>query len=377
MYPSRINKIDKFFLFIVIALVLFGLIMFVSASLGILARSESKFYGVLTNQFVFGLGFGLIALYLGFIINYKLLRNYSLYIFLFSIILTAMVFIPGLGMEHGGAKRWLNIFGYSFQPVEFLKIGFLIYLSSWLSWAKNKIADSRFSIIPLIILLALIALVLLKQPDTKNIILMSLTGVGMLFVSGVSWKKILGLMVIIIIALSSLVFFKPHLMKRIDTFFNPENDKTGASYQIRQSLIAVGSGGLLGRGLGQSIQKFVYLPEPQGDSIFAVIGEELGLLGCFILIILYLMFLFRGYRISIRAPDSFSKLLVFGIITLIASQSFMNIASAIGLFPLTGVPLVFISHGGTALFLSLFMVGLVLNISSLSRPHSITIKNNN
>lgn len=367
MNNNRIKKVDKFFLIIVIILVLFGLIMFISASLGILAKNEAKFYGVIANQLILGLGFGLIALYLGFVINYKFLRKNALYIFLGSIILTVMVFIPGLGMEHGGARRWINIFGYSFQPVEFLKIGFIIYLASWLSWAKNKVVDYRYSIIPLLILLGLIALVLLKQPDTKNIILMTATGLGMLFISGVSWKKILGLIVIILVAFSILVLIKPHLMKRVNTFINPNQDISGSSYQLQQSLIAVGSGGMFGRGLGQSIQKFAYLPEPQGDSIFAVTGEELGFIGCISLVILYLLFLFRGYYISIRAPDSFSKILIYGIITIIIAQSFMNIASIIGLFPLTGVPLVFISHGGTALLLSLFMVGLVLNISSLSK----------
>jgi cell division protein FtsW len=367
MKSSRIKKIDKFFLIVVAILVFFGITMFISASLGILAKNETKFYGVIANQLILGLGFGLVALYFGFAINYKFLRKNALYIFLGAIVLTAMVFIPGVGMEHGGAKRWINFLGYSFQPVEFLKISFIIYLASWLSWAKNKVKDSRYSIIPLLILLGLIAVVLLLQPDTKNIILMTVTGLGMLFISGVSWKKILGLVIVMLVAFSVLVLIKPHLMKRVNTFFNPNQDISGSSYQLQQSLIAVGSGGMFGRGLGQSIQKFAYLPEPQGDSIFAVTGEELGFIGCISLLILYLLFLFRGYYIAIRAPDSFSKILIYGIITIIVAQSFMNVASIIGLFPLTGVPLVFISHGGTALLLSLFMVGLVLNVSSLSK----------
>lgn len=375
MNQSRLKKIDKFFFVIVAILVFLGVIMFISASLGILARNESKFYGVLANQLILGLGFGLVALYIGFVINYKFLRKNALFIFIGSILLTVAVFIPSLGMEHGGAKRWINIFGYSFQPVEFLKIGFLIYLASWLSWVKNKIKDYRFSIIPLMVLLGLIAIVLIKQPDTKNIILMTITGLGMLFISGVSWKKILILIFFMMLAFSSLIFIKPHLMRRVHTFLNPSDDVSGSSYQLQQSLIAVGSGGLMGRGLGQSIQKFVYLPEPQGDSIFAVVGEELGFIGCTSLIILYLLFLFRGYYIAIRAPDSFSKILIFGIITIITAQSFMNIASLIGLFPLTGVPLVFISHGGTALLLSLFMVGLVLNVSTyIKNPNILNIE---
>ena len=186
----------------------------------------------------------------------------------------------------------------------------------------------------------------------------------MLFVSGTPVKWIFGIFGVAIVGFGILVYFQPYLKDRVNTFLNPNENSQGSSYQLQQSLIAVGSGGVFGRGLGQSIQKFNYLPEPQGDSIFAVIGEELGFLGCAILICLYVAFALRGYRIAIRnAPDPFAKLLVIGFITIITAQSFMNIASIIGVFPLTGVPLVFISQGGTALLLSLGMMGIVLNIS--------------
>jgi len=341
--------------------------MFTSASLGILARNEAKFYGVIFNQFIFGLCGGLIALFLGLRIPYKFWREYSLPIFIASIIATALVFVPGIGSSHGGASRWINIFGNSVQPVEFLKIGFIIYFSAWLSWAKGRVRDVRFSILPLIILLGVIAFVLLKQPDTKSLILITITAISMLFVSGTPWKYILGLLVGSIIAFVILVSFKPYLMERVQTFINPSQNGSGSSYQLQQSLIAVGSGGLFGRGLGQSIQKFNYLPEPQGDSIFAVIGEELGFLGCTILICLYIAFAFQGYKIAIHAPDPFSKLFIIGTITMITAQSFMNMASITGVFPLTGVPLVFISHGGTSLLLSLGLMGVILNISKFQK----------
>jgi len=358
------NKIDKIFFGIVIALVAIGLITFTSASLGILAKNETKFYGVIFSQFIFGFLGGLVALFIGLKIPYKLFKEYSLILFIFSIILTALVLVPGIGQAHGGAHRWINILGYSFQPVEFLKIGFIIYFAAWLSWVKGKIKSPLFSILPLVILLGIIATVLIKQPDTKSIILIAITAVVMLFVSGAPVKYILGILGLAVIALVILVSFKPYLKERINTFLNPSENSQGSSYQLQQSLIAVGSGGVLGRGLGQSIQKFNYLPEPQGDSIFAVIGEEMGFVGCVILICLYLSFALRGYRIALRnAPDSFAKLLVIGFVTIITAQSFMNIASIIGVFPLTGVPLVFISQGGTALLLSLGMVGIILNIS--------------
>lgn len=359
--------LDKFFLGVVITLVAIGVVMFTSASLGILAKNEAKFYGVILGQFSLGLLGGFVALYLGLRIPYKFWKEYSLVIFIVSILLTSLVFIPSIGQSHGGAKRWVSILGISFQPVEFLKIGFIFYFSAWLSWVKGRVKDIKYTILPLIILVGIIAFILLKQPDTKSIILIVITSISMLFISGTPIKYIGGLVLISIIAFFVLVYFKPYLMDRVTTFINPSHDISGSSYQLQQSLIATGSGGIFGRGLGQSIQKFNYLPEPQGDSIFAVIGEELGFLGCIILIGIYVIFALRGYRIAYYGPDSFSKILVVGIITMITAQSFMNIASIIGVFPLTGVPLVFISHGGTALLLSLGMMGIVLNISKFNK----------
>jgi cell division protein FtsW len=366
----KTKGVDRIFFGIVIALIIIGVIMFTSASLGILAKNETKFYGVIFGQFVLGLLGGSIALYFGLRIPYKFWRQYSLPLFIASIVLTALVFVPTLGLSHGGARRWITVLGVSFQPVEFLKIGFIIYFAAWLSWAKGRVRDVRFSIVPLIVLLGLIAVVLLRQPDTKSIILITATAVVMLFVSGTPYKYILGLLGLALIGFGTLVFFKPYLMERVNTFINPSQNGSGSSYQLQQSLISVGSGGIFGRGLGQSIQKFNYLPEPQGDSIFAVIGEELGFIGCVLLICLFVAFALRGYRIAYFAPDSFSKLFVIGVITMIIMQSFMNMASIIGVFPLTGVPLVFISHGGTALLLSLGVMGIVLQISRYQKKES-------
>lgn len=363
---------DKIFFGIVIVLLVIGVVMFTSASLGILAKNEAKFYSVIFAQFAFGLCGGLVALYIGYKIPYKFWREYSLLIFIASIIVTLLVFVPQLGSLHGGARRWINIFGISFQPVELLKIGFIMYFAAWLSWVKNRITDMRFSILPLLVLISIITIILLKQPDTKSIILIIFTAIVMLFVAGLPWKYILGIIGVSLVGVAILLAFKPYLMERVNTFIHPSQNSSGASYQLQQSLIAIGSGGVFGRGLGQSIQKFNYLPEPQGDSIFAVLGEELGFFGTVILIFLYVAFALRGYKISSRAPDSFSKLLVLGIVTMITAQSFMNIASIIGVFPLTGVPLVFISHGGTALFLSLGMIGIVLNVSGQTKKQSLS-----
>ncbi len=363
----REKKVDKFFLIIIFLLLALGVAMFVSASLGILAKNEKTFYAVLFSQLVLGLGLGFLGMYFCFKINYKFWRRFSFLFFLGSILLTAAVFIPSLGWSHGGAERWIQLGPISFQPVEFLKFGFVIYFAAWLSWAKNRVQDFKFGILPFGIMLAIIAFILFKQPDTKSFILITITGISMLFVSNVPMKYIFGSIFGTTLLLGTLVYFTPYLQERVRTFINPAQDAQGSSYQIQQSLIALGSGGVFGRGFGQSIQKFSYLPEPQGDSIFAVLGEELGFVGSTITIFLYLLFMLRGFRIANRSPDSFSGLLIYGIVILITAQSFMHIASVIGVFPLTGVPLVFMSQGGTSLMVYMMAIGIVLNISKFQK----------
>ena len=368
MSETKEKKVDKFFLTTVIILLCLGVAMFVSASLGFLTRNEKTFYNVLFTQLVLGFGLGLVGMYFSFKIDYKFWRKYSLYIFLGSIAVTALVFVPHLGWSHGGAERWIKLplLG-TFQPVELLKFGFIIYFAAWLSWAKNKVKDFKFSILPLVVMLGVIALVLLKQPDTKSLILIIITGLAMVFFAEVPIKYIVWLVLGSVIAFSVLVFYTPYLQSRVKTFIDPASDPHGSSYQIQQSMIAFGSGGVLGRGFGQSVQKFNYLPEPQGDSIFAVLGEELGFVGTVFTILLYAFFALRGLRIANRSPDLFSRLLVCGIVILITAQSFMNIASTTGVIPLTGVPLVFMSQGGTALMIYLIALGVVLQISKYQK----------
>lgn len=360
-------KIDRFFLVIVSFLLIIGVAIFISASLGILVKNEKLFISVLFNQLVLGLGLGLIGMYFCSKIHYKFWRKYAFFIFLASIFLTASVFIPDWGWSHGGARRWIQFGGFSFQPVEFLKFGFIIYFGAWLSWVKGRVKNLKFGILPFSIMLGLIAAILLKQPDTKSFILIATTGLGMLFVSGVPVKYILGVGAGSFLLLGTFIFSTPYLQERVKTFINPSIDPRGSSFQIQQSLIAIGSGGIFGRGLGQSIQKFSYLPEPQGDSIFAVLGEELGFVGAFTVMFFYLLFALRGLRIGNNSPDLFSRLLVSGIVILITMQSFMHIASVVGVFPLTGVPLPFVSHGGTALMIYLMATGVVLNVSKFQQ----------
>ncbi len=363
----REKKIDKFFLMIVGFLLAIGVAIFISASLGVWAKNVKTFYSVLFSQLGLGLGLGLVSMYFCFKIDYKFWRRYSFLIFLSSILLTASVFVPYLGWSHGGAQRWVQLGSFSFQPVEILKFGFIIYFANVLSFVKNKTHDFKIGILPFIIMLGLIAVILLKQPDTKSFILITVTGIGMLFISGVSLKYIFGVGLAGMFLLGTLVFFTPYLQERVKTFINPAFDPQGSSYQIQQSFIALGSGGIFGRGFGQSIQKFNYLPEPQGDSIFAILGEELGFVGTFGTIFLYLLFALRGFRIANNTDDSFGRLLVSGIVILVIVQSFMHIASIVGVFPLTGVPLPFMSHGGTSLMVYLAAIGIVLNVSKSNK----------
>jgi cell division protein FtsW len=357
------EHIDKFFLWTTLSILIIGIFMFISASLGILPKSRSLFYSVIFTQVAFGLGGGLLAMYITYKIPYTFWKKYSLYFFVASIGLTLLVFVPGLGISHGGAERWVSFGSFSFQPVEFLKLSFIMYFSAWLAWYKSRNKDMKTGLLVFCGLFLLVAFILLKQPDTKSLILLLLAGVPMLFIAGLDWKYIALVFVGVLVGFAMLVFFKPYLWERVNTFINPKNDLKGSSYQINQSLIAIGSGKLLGRGYGQSVQKFSYLPEPQGDSIFAVIGEEFGFVGTTVIVILFLIFALRGLRIANRAPDMFSRLLVIGIVILIVAQSYLNIAALTGVFPLTGVPLVFISHGGTSLLFSLAAVGIVLQIS--------------
>ncbi len=354
---------DRFFLVTTIILVVLGLAIFTSASLGLLAKNGASFGSVALKQFLVGILGGSIALITLSNIHYRQLKKYSFYIFFASLILSLFVFVPYFGMEHGGAKRWISLGFFSFQPAEFLKFGFVIYFAAILSSMRSKIKTFKYGVLPTLTLLGLVGAVLLSQPDTGTFLVILITAFAMFIAIGGRWKHIMGTGVFAIAGLVMLVVTRPYIKERILTFIDPARDALGAGYQIQQSLITIGSGELTGRGFGQSIQKFSYLPEPIGDSIFAVSAEEFGFIGGLFIIAVFLTFASRGLFIAQKAPDYFSGLLVLGIVILIISQSFINIASMLGLFPLTGMPLLFVSQGGTALFTTLAGVGIILNVS--------------
>lgn len=362
------KKIDRPFLFTVIVLVVVGFFIFSSASLGLLARDGARFSSVAFNQLFLGIFLGAVALFVTSHIKYRFWRKYSFYIFLFSIATTLLVFVPGIGLEFSGAKRWISIGSlFSFQPAELLKLGFVIYFAAWLSGIRNNIHEWRYGIAPLLILLGIIGAILLSQPDTGTFLVIFTTAIAMFIVAGARWRDLAIIGALSAGAVALLAFMRPYIMERLLTFINPAVDPLGTGYQIQQSLIAIGSGQMFGRGFGQSIQKFSFLPEPIGDSIFAVAAEEFGFIGSFILIALFLALALRGLSIASKAPDYFGGFMVVGIVMLIISQSFINIASMLGVFPLTGLPLLFISHGGSALLFTLAGIGIILNVSKYSK----------
>ena len=363
MSTQKPKGVDTVFLSLIIALVTIGFLIFSSASLGLLARDGASFGSVAFSQFVFGIVGGGIALFILSNVHYRHWRKYAIYIFVIGLIGTLAVFIPGLGMSHAGATRWLDLGITTVQPSEFLKIAYVIYLATWLSGMHKHVGNWRYGLIPFGIISGITGFVMLLQPDTDTFLIMATAGLAMFVVAGAKIRDLAILLVAGILLLAAIAFARPYVMDRLTTFLDPGADPLGSGYQVKQSLIAVGSGGISGRGFGQSIQKFEYLPEPIGDSIFAVYAEEFGFLGVTFIVGLFVAFALRGYKIAQQGADMFGVLLVIGIITVIMAQAFLNIGAMLAVAPLSGLPLPFISHGGTALLVTLAAMGIVLNVS--------------
>ncbi len=365
---SQKRSFDKVFATIVIVLILAGFFLFLSASLSLLAKeSGAQFSSIFFSQFVFGLGLGLVALFIFSKIHYRNYKKYTFYLFLISLVVSFLVFVPNLGFEYNGAHRWLSILGVSFQPAELLKFSFVLYFATLLSSFKDKTHQWKYHILPILILLAVVSVISYLQPDYGTFMIIAVTAMAMFFASGVRLKYFFTTILIAGVGVIPIICSKQYILQRFLTFFSPGEDVLGAGYQIKQSLIAIGSGGFWGNGFGKSIQKFGSLPEAIGDSIFSVTAEEWGFLGASFLVILFFLFTYRGLKIASRATDSFGGLLVVGLVILIASQSFVNMGSMLGIFPMIGMPLLFVSKGGTALLFTLVEVGIILNISKYQK----------
>lgn len=359
-----LQKIDTTFLIITGCLVIIGLFVFISASFSFLAQNPGQFYRVLFTHIGLGLFGGMAIMYALQFLDYRILKKYALPIFIATLVLTALTFIPFLSFEHGGARRWLSFGVISLQPAELLKIGYVIYLAAWLSWVKQKIHHIQWGLVPYLIITAIPVMLLFFQPDNGTIAVIGVTGVLMFFIANMRWRDILLLLLAGVLFFGMVIAVRPYVLSRVQTFFQPsQQDMLGSLWQSEQAKRTVGSGYILGRGYGKSVQKFRYLPEPAGDSVFAVAAEEFGFIGSVIIVLLYTAFLLRGLYISRRLPNNFLQLLVLGLVLIISIQSFINIAAMIGLVPLSGMPLIFMSQGGTALFISLMAVGIILNAS--------------
>ncbi len=357
------KKVDKIFIISFLALLVCGLMVFISASLGIYARDNAKFTSIVFSQLFLGVFMGAIALFITYKIPYKFWQKYSFWFFIVSVITALLVFIPGVGVCHNGACRWIYILGFSFQPLEFLKIGFIIYFAAWIAHVKDGVQTIKSGLLPLLILLGIIGGILLKQPDTDSFVIIAIVGMAMYLIGGGRWRHMFLIGAVGFTCVAGLFFVRPYLLDRLTTFLHPDQNALTSGYQIQQSLIAVGSGEIFGRGLGQSIQKFKFLPESVGDAIFPIAAEEFGFVGSVFIILLFIFFLSRGLKLANQSPDVFSRLLVIGIVILITVQSFLNIAAMIGVIPVSGSPLIFFSQGGTALFFTMAEIGILINIS--------------
>jgi cell division protein FtsW len=358
--PSK--SADRLFILLAAILVVFGLVMLASASS---PAGYSKFgdsFYFIKKQLLFGVLPGLILFLIFARLNYHLLQKLSWLIYLFSLSLLVLVFIPGIGLVLNGSRSWIQVFGLSLQPSEFAKLAVIIILARLLS-ENRDLRDWKNGLLPVLAMLSPAVLLIAAQPDVGTLLILVVIIFVMLYLADTPkvYLAILGLAGII--CFTALLLVAPHRVQRITTFLHPELDPKGIGYQINQSFLAVGSGGIFGLGLGHSRQKFQYLPEVQADSIFAVIAEEMGLLVSAVLVMLIVFLGLRGFKIAKTAPDQFGHLLAAGIMIWFVWQSFLNISTTIGLLPLTGVPLPFISHGGSAMLVMLGAMGVVVGIS--------------
>lgn len=355
---------DRVFFLIVLILVVGGIAMFASASLGLLAREDGAPWRLALTQLLLGLIPGAIALVTLRYMPPAWIQRMAPSVYIATLLLTLLVFVPGIGETYNGATRWIDIGFTTIQPSEFLKIGTVLMLAWWLSKTKGRLEEFGKGLIPFGLIVGIPCLILLLQPNTSTVIIIGLTAVAMYFLAGAPWRDLFLLVCVAGILLAGLLMTRPYLVERVKTFMDPSQDPLASGYQIQQSLIAIGSGGFAGRGFGQSVQKFNYLPEAHGDSVFAVYAEEFGFIGTMLLLFLFVAFATRGLAIAADAASFFGSMIATGLTLLISLSAFLNIGAMLAILPLTGLPLPFVSHGGTALFAALGCVGIILNVAA-------------
>ena len=353
------GKLDLLLIFLTCFLSLFGLLMIFNTSFpSAIADFGDKYHYFKEQLQWIAIAFLSMLFFMHF--DYHRLYNFAVPFLLIALILLVAVFIPGIGVNVLGASRWIKIGFINFQPAEFAKLSLIIYLASWFSFKERK------RLISFLILMVIFAALIVLEPDLGTAAIVAFTALVLYFLSGASIWHFFFILPLIAGSGAILAIISPYRFARIMTFLNPNIDPQGASYHIQQILLALGSGGWVGLGFGQSKQKFAYLPEAATDSIFAIAGEELGFIGASIVIVLFAILFIRGFKIAFKSSDRFGLLLSGGLISALIFQTLVNLGSMVALIPLTGVPLPFLSYGGSSLLISFSMIGILLNISKQS-----------
>jgi cell division protein FtsW len=357
---------DFLLIIITFSLLAIGLIMVYSASA---VWAEYKFHDSFffaKRQLLFA-GVGIVAMFFIMNIDYWTWRTWAKVLLIFCFVLLVLVLIPGIGMVRNGSRSWIGVGAFSIQPSEFMKLAMIAFLAKFLSENQKKITSFKQGLLPSLTLVFTAFGMIMLQPDLGTGTVMVGTCIAMIFVAGARISHFVGLGLLGIAGFAALVLSAPYRIKRITSFLNPWEDPLGSGFQMIQSLYAIGPGGLFGLGLGQSRQKFFYLPEPQTDFIFAILAEELGFIGGSLVLLLFSLLLWRGVRVALGAPDLYGSFLAIGIISMIAIQVMINIGVVTGLMPVTGITLPFLSYGGSSLTLMLMAIGVLLNISRYSK----------
>ncbi|HAZ16853.1 MAG TPA: putative lipid II flippase FtsW [Candidatus Jacksonbacteria bacterium] len=364
---QRYHRPDWVLFGMVIALVVLGCIMLSSASVVVASDRFSDSYYYIKLQIVRGIVPGLLLAAVFSFIDYHVWRKFAKLFLIIALILLVVVLIPGIGTVAGGAQRWIGLGYFSFQPSEIVKLFLVIYLAAWMTKHQQAIKETWKTFLPFLSLILPVGLLMVLQPDIGTFGLIAVVALAMYSIAHAPWRQIGAFVGIGIAFIAVIAKIEPYRLARLLVFMNPNIDPQGIGYQLNQSLLAVGSGGLWGMGLGRSRQKYQFLPEVMGDSIFAVMAEELGFFLTLGVLALFVVLVYRGMLVAGKAPDDFGKFLTIGLVLWVGFQAGINICAMLGIFPLTGVPLPFISYGSTAMVSTLVAMGIVMNVSRQTR----------
>jgi cell division protein FtsW len=358
----RTRPFDFGLFIIILFLLAFGIIMVASASSVNALYTFHNSYHFLIRQFAWAV-LGLAAMLVISKIDYRVWGRFSGLIYLISIALLMLVLIPHVGVNKNGSQRWINLGFGEFQPSEIAKLGIIVFFSYRLSKAKDTLNSFMKGLLPFLFGIGAIVVLLMAQPHLSASIIITGVGIIILFAAGAKVRHFLFLSLPTAVGLFAAIVLEPYRMQRFLTFLNPWSDEKGAGWQIVNSLYAIGSGGIFGLGLGQSRQKFLYIPEPHNDFIFSILAEELGYIGSITVLVLFMIFIWRGMKIAMQSKDTFGSLMATGITSLVALEFIINISVVTSSMPVTGMPLPFFSYGGTSLFFLMVGMGILLNIS--------------